>query len=96
MVKLTFLPPQQEIDLLVAKGADREVAEKLINVFQRCRAEVGGLLVEPPSFRNAVAFCDYFALDTPEQVWEETVVEKSPEESQESLRQLFAAHFQRG
>ena len=94
MVKLTFLPPQQEIDLLVKRGANRQVAEKLINVFQRCRAEVGGLLVEPPSFRNAVAFCGYFDTDTPEQIWEETVVNKSPEESQEALRQLFAAHFQ--
>ena len=93
-LKLTFLPPQQEIDLLVAKGADRLVAERLINVFQRCRAEVGGLLVEPPSLRNAFAFCAYFGTDTPEQIWEETVVNKSPEESQETLRQLFAAHFQ--
>ena len=94
-LKLKFLLPQEEIDLLVARGADRDVAGRLINVFSRCRAEVGGLLVEPPSLRNAFAFCAFFDLDSPAQVWEDTVVNKSPEESQEALRQLFAAHFEK-
>jgi len=91
--KVTFLPVRTEIALLVKHGCDAAIAARLINVFTRCRAEVGGLLVEPPSLRSAFAFGRYINVLSPERTWEVTVVNKSPEESHESLRQLFAAHW---
>jgi len=63
-------------------------------VFTRCRAEVGGSLVEPPSLRQAFAFCKAIKfLNDAVKAWETTVVNKSVEASQEALRQLFTAHW---
>lgn len=89
--KVNYLPPADEIDLLVQHGADPATATALINLFTVCRAEVGGSLVEPPSLRAAFAFCE--GIDTPEIEWEECVVNKSPIDSQEALRQLFSEHW---
>jgi MoxR-like ATPase len=91
--KVTFLPEATEIALLVKHGADADVAKSLINVFTRCRAEVGGALVEPPSLRAAFAFARYVRVLSPLRAWEVTVVNKSPEESHETLRQIFSAHW---
>ena len=92
-LRVTFLPEKQEIALLIKRGAKPEIAKALINVFTRCRAEVGGALVEPPSLRAAFAFCEIADLVTPDEAWEVCIVNKSPEESQEALRQLFSAHW---
>ena len=92
-LRVTFLPEKQEIALLVKRGAKPEVAKSLVNVFTRCRQEVGGLLVEPPSLRAAFAFCEVADIVTPVEAWEVCVVNKSPDESAEALRQLFAAHW---
>jgi hypothetical protein len=91
--EVKYLPPLEEIDLLVQHGADPATATALINLFSVCRAEVGGSLVEPPSLRSAFAFCE--GIDTPEVEWEECVVNKSPIDSQEALRQLFTEHWGR-
>ena len=90
--KLTFMPEQQEIDLLVKRGAPVDVATKLINVFKRCRAEVGGSLNEPPSLRRAFAFIDSVDLGA-DYAWEVSIVNNAPAVYQETLRQLFAAHY---
>ena len=92
-LRVTFLPEKQEIALLVKRGAKPEVAKSLVNVFTRCRQEVGGLLVEPPSLRAAFAFCEVADIVTPVEAWEVCVVNKSPDESAEALRQLFTAHW---
>ena len=89
--KVEYLPPADEIDLLVQHGADPATATALINLFSVCRAEVGGSLVEPPSLRAAFAFCE--GIDSPEIEWQECVVNKSPIDSQEALRQLFTEHW---
>ena len=89
--EVKYLPPAEEIDLLVQHGADPATATALINLFTVCRAEVGGSLVEPPSLRSAFAFCN--GIDTAEVEWEECVVNKSPIDSQEALRQLFTEHW---
>jgi len=89
--EVKYLPPAEEIDLLVQHGADPATATALINLFTVCRAEVGGSLVEPPSLRSAFAFCE--GIDYPEVEWEECVVNKSPIDSQEALRQLFSEHW---
>ena len=92
-MRMAFLPEKQEIALLVKRGATPACAKSLVNVFTRCRAEVGAALVEPPSLRAAFAFCEVIDIVTPEEAWEFSVVNKSPEESQEALRQLFTAHW---
>ena len=93
-LRMDFMPEAQEIALLVKRGADKKHAKALINVFTRCRAEVGGSLVEPPSLRQAFAFCKAIKfLNDAVKAWETTVVNKSIQESQEPLRQLFSAHW---
>jgi hypothetical protein len=117
--RVSFLPEQQEIDLLFSRhggalqvavypaGLDcyrdgsravtREDAAKLVNVFTKCRAEVGGALVEPPSLRRAFAFMEALSDGlAPELAWEIAVVNPSPEDDgtkHEELRQLFALHW---
>jgi len=92
-MRMVFLSEKQEIALLIKRGATPACAKSLVNVFTRCRAEVGAALVEPPSLRAAFAFCEIIGLVTPDEAWEFSVVNKSPEESQEALRQLFTAHW---
>jgi MoxR-like ATPase len=92
--KVKFLEPAVEIKLLENRGAPHKLASSLVNLLNVCRKEVGGSLVEPPSLRQAFAFV--LAVNggaDPEFAWELAVVNKSPEESQESLRQLFTAHW---
>lgn len=91
--KFDFLPQHEEVALLVKRGADKDVAASLVKVLTACRAEVGNKLVEPPSLRQAFAFCEQYELGNPAEAWEDTVVNSSPEESQEDLRQLFLAHW---
>lgn len=117
--KVSFLPEQQEIDLLFSRhggalqvpyyqlGLDcykdgsraitRDDAAKLVNVFTKCRAEVGGALVEPPSLRRAFAFLEALSDGlAPELAWEISIVNPSPEDDgtkHEALRQLFTAHW---
>jgi len=91
-MRMVFLPEKQEIALLIKRGATPNCAKSLVNLFTRCRAEVGGSLVETPSLRAAFAFCEIIDLVTPEEAWQVAVVNKSPEDSQEPLRQLFASH----
>ena len=117
--KVSFLPEQQEIDLLFSRhggalqvpyyqlGLDcykdgsraitRDDAAKLVNVFTKCRAEVGGALVEPPSLRRAFAFMEALSDGlAPELAWEISVVNPAPEDDgtkHEALRQLFTAHW---
>ena len=90
--KLTFMPEAQEIALLVKRGADLDVATRLINVFKRCRAEVGGSLNEPPSLRRAFAFIDSVDLGA-DYAWEVSIVNNAPALYQETLRQLFTLHY---
>jgi MoxR-like ATPase len=117
--RVSFLPEQQEIDLLFSRhggalqaavypaGLDcyrdgsravtREDAARLVNVFTKCRAEVGGALVEPPSLRRAFAFMEALSDGlAPELAWEIAVVNPSPEDDgtkHEELRGLFALHW---
>lgn len=117
--KVSFLPEQQETDLLFSRhggalqvpvypaGLDcykdgsraitRDDAARLVNVFTKCRAEVGGKLVEPPSLRRAFAFMEALSDGlAPELAWEISVVNPSPEDDgtkHEELRQLFALHW---
>lgn len=92
--KVRFLEPAIEIKLLENRGAPYKLAYSLVNLLNVCRREVGGSLVEPPSLRQAFAFVLAVNGDAdPEFAWELAVVNKSPEESQESLRQLFTAHW---
>ena len=93
-MKIEFLPRDQEIALLIKRGATQEHAEGIVNVFSRCRAQVGSTLVEPPSLRAAFAFCKAAPVIGADAAWEYAVVNKSPEESQEALRQIFSAHWQ--
>jgi len=92
-MKIKFLPRDQEIALLIKRGATQEHAEKIVNVFSKCRAQVGSTLVEPPSLRAAFAFCKAAPIIGAADAWEYAVVNKSPEESQEALRQIFSAHY---
>ena len=91
---LKFLEPKQEIEVLVTKhGAKKDDATKLINVFTKCRAEVGASLVEPPSLRRAIAFIEMLEAVAPAEAWDMAIVQGSPQMSQEALRQLFTAHW---
>lgn len=92
-LRVDFLPEATEIQVLVKRGAVKKYAKALINVFTRCRAEVGASLIEPPSLRQAFAFCKLTKVMSPERAWEWTVINKSPEISHEALRQLFSAHW---
>ena len=92
-LKVLFMDQQKEIDLLVKRGAAYRIAEALVRVLTACRAEVGGLLVEPPSLRAAFAFVKAERVVGPEAAWEVSVVNKSPSVSAEALRQLFSAHW---
>jgi MoxR-like ATPase len=92
--KVKFLDEAIEQKLLVNRGATDKLAASLVNLLNVCRREVGAALVEPPSLRQAFAFV--LAVNggaDAEFAWELSVVNKSPEESQEALRQLFTAHW---
>jgi hypothetical protein len=92
--KVKFLDEAIEQKLLVNRGATDRLAASLVNLLGVCRKEVGAALVEPPSLRQAFAFV--LAVNggaDAEFAWELSVVNKSPEESQEALRQLFTAHW---
>lgn len=92
--KVKFLDAAIEEKLLINRGATAKLAASLVNLLNVCRREVGSSLVEPPSLRQAFAFV--LAINggaDPCFAWELAVVNKSPEESQEALRQLYAAHW---
>ena len=92
--KVKFLDAAIEERLLINRGATAKLAASLVNLLNVCRREVGSSLVEPPSLRQAFAFV--LAINggaDPCFAWELAVVNKSPEESQEALRQLYAAHW---
>jgi hypothetical protein len=88
-----YLPEAQEVAVLVKHGADENLARSVIRLFNVCRAEVGGKLIEPPSLRSAIAFISFHGMDSDSQIWTDTVVNKSPAESVEGLRQLFSEHW---
>lgn len=93
--ELKFLPPEIEIAVIMKKtGCKKALAEALVHLFARCRAEVGGAVIEPPSLRMGFAFCQAVMAGIDARLaWETSVVHKGPIEGHEGLRQLFMAHF---
>jgi len=94
--EVLFLPRQQEVDLLIRKGADSVLAGKLIDMINVCRAKVGAVdgPVEPPSLRQAMAFCRYYGSDTDAMVFKRTIINKSSSMSAEALLQIFTSQWE--
>ena len=91
-----FLPRQQEVDLLIRKGADAALAGKLVDMINVCRAKVGAVdgPVEPPSLRQAMAFVRYYGSDTDAMVFKRTIINKSSSMSAEALLQIFTSQWE--
>ncbi len=94
--EVLFLPVQQEVDLLIRKGADPALAKKLVDMINVCRAKVGAVdgPVEPPSLRQVMAFVRYYGSDTDEMVFKRTIINKSSSMSAEALLQIFTSQWE--
>jgi len=94
--EVLFLPRQQEVDLLIRKGADSVLAGKLVDMINVCRAKVGAVdgPVEPPSLRQAMAFVRYYGSDTDAMVFKRTIINKSSSMSAEALLQIFTSQWE--
>ena len=94
--RFTYLPKALEVRLLMNRSAcDEATASRVWNILDALRKKVdSGLLNDPPSTREAIAFCCALRAGFDEKdAFETSFVGKYAEESQEEMRVTFVASF---
>jgi len=94
--RFTYLPKDQEVRVLMSKAhCDKRIASKVWGLLDALRQKVAaGLLSDPPSNREAIAFCAALRAGFDEKdAFEASFVAKYPEEMQEDMRVTFTAAF---
>ncbi len=97
--RFTYLDRAEEIRLLKARaGCDDNVAKRVWSILDALRKKVdSGLLSDPPSTREAIAFaCALRGGFDEKDAFETTFVQKYAEESQEEMRVSFVSIFESG
>jgi len=94
--RFTYLPKDDEIAMLMDRtGCDLSLAGRTWTILDALRKKVDtGLLSDPPSSREALAFCSAVTWGFDEKdSFEKAFVAKYAEESQEEMRVTFVACF---
>ena len=92
VVPCTYLDPATEAAALVNHtGCSQTLAAHVIAAFGVARAKVeSGELVDPPTFRQAIAFVQACRFLPPAEAWRVTVAARQPAESQVALAAVYS------
>jgi MoxR-like ATPase len=93
VVPLTYLDPADEAAALVLHtGCTQRMADHVIQAFTLARAKVEtGDLIDPPTFRQAIAFTQACSVLPPSEAWRVTIAARQPMESQVALAAIYSA-----
>lgn len=93
VVPCTYLNPTAEAEALRRHtGCTQAMADHVIAAFTVARSKVeAGDLIDPPTFRQAIAFTQACSVLPVTQAWATTVAARQPAESQVALAQVFSA-----
>jgi len=93
VVPLTYLDPSDEAAALVLHtGCTQKMADHVIQAFTMARAKVEtGDLIDPPTFRQAIAFTQACSVLPPSEAWRVTIAARQPMESQVALAAIYSA-----
>jgi len=93
VVPLTYLDPADEAAALVLHtGCTQKLADHVIQAFSMARAKVEtGDLIDPPTFRQAIAFTQACSVLPPSEAWRVTIAARQPMESQVALAAIYSA-----
>jgi cobaltochelatase CobS len=93
VVPLTYLDPADEAAALVLHtGCSQKMADHVIQAFTMARAKVEtGDLIDPPTFRQAIAFTQACSVLPPSEAWRVTIAARQPMESQVALAAIYSA-----
>jgi MoxR-like ATPase len=95
----TYMPKAQEVKLLMGRAhCDKAIAERVWAILDALRKKVSaGQASDPPSMREAIAFCAALRGGFNERdAYESAFVGKYPEEMQEDMRVTFTATYYPG
>jgi MoxR-like ATPase len=92
VVPLTYLDPSDEAAALVLHtGCTQRMADHVIQAFTLARAKVEtGDLIDPPTFRQAIAFTQACSVLPPSEAWRVTIAARQPMESQVALAAIYS------
>jgi cobaltochelatase CobS len=93
VVPLTYLDPADEAAALVLHtGCTQKMADHVIQAFTLARSKVEtGDLIDPPTFRQAIAFTQACSVLPPSEAWRVTIAARQPMESQVALAAIYSA-----
>jgi cobaltochelatase CobS len=93
VVPLTYLDPSDEAAALVLHtGCTQRMADHVIQAFTLARSKVeAGDLIDPPTFRQAIAFAQACSVLPPSEAWRVTIAARQPMESQVALAAIYSA-----
>lgn len=93
VVPLTYLDPADEAAALIKHtGCTQAMADHVIQAFTLARAKVEtGDLIDPPTFRQAIAFTQACTVLPPSEAWRVTIAARQPMESQVALAAIYSA-----
>ena len=93
VVPLTYLDPSDEAAALVLHtGCTQRMADHVIQAFTLARSKVeAGDLIDPPTFRQAIAFTQACSVLPPSEAWRVTIAARQPMESQVALAAIYSA-----
>jgi cobaltochelatase CobS len=93
VVPLTYLDPSDEAAALVRHtGCTQVMAGHVIQAFSMARSKVEtGDLIDPPTFRQAIAFTQACSVLPPSEAWRVTIAARQPMESQVALAAIYSA-----
>jgi cobaltochelatase CobS len=93
VVPLTYLDPSDEAAALVLHtGCTQKMADHVIQAFTLARSKVEtGDLIDPPTFRQAIAFTQACTVLPPSEAWRVTIAARQPMESQVALAAIYSA-----
>jgi cobaltochelatase CobS len=92
VVPLTYLDPSDEAAALVLHtGCSQKMADHVIQAFTLARSKVEtGDLIDPPTFRQAIAFTQACSVLPPSEAWRVTIAARQPMESQVALAAIYS------
>lgn len=93
VVPCTYLNPADEAEALRRHtGCTQALADHVIAAFSVARSKVdSGDLIDPPTFRQAIAFTQACSVIPVAEAWRTTIAARQPAESQVALAQVFSA-----
>lgn len=98
-IEFTYLPVEEEVEVVVNEtAAPASLAKLVVEFLGVCRLKAeGGMLDSPPSMRQAMYLAEALADGVPPRVaFEESIVNRAPSETRETMQQLWAANVDEG